>query len=274
MYFLCIYLIILFDKMEDFLEIQTRENKKTSKHKFFSKIIFKLFSIYLIILLISSFFICILITLKPNIPETFNYKTSLTKHFVTLRIFSKQKVSDSNKLYYDKRNLQQDEPYQQTPEEKEKEDMTNIAIFIGFFLVFFLMSCYMIGRLSALPEEQDRVFLYVYITNDGFLFVAYSIINMYSYDYDHYKVTYIFFYILCGIGAIGLLHSICLIRNILREDPDYPSKMSALRLLGVLFILPCTTVCKFLSLSDDCCYNDTYTVYTNKKTGEVVDSDK
>ena len=264
---------------QDCLEIQTGNPKKTPKIKLFSKNQFKLLSICLIILFLPSLIICILITLFPNISETVYNKIFLTKYFMTQKQLSQNDFSDSNESNFDIRILYPDQsdnpydPYYQDPESKEKEDMTNIAVFMGFFLVFFLMSCYMISRLSALPEERDRVFLYVYITNDGFLFIAYTIIKMYSYNYDDYTITYIFFYILCGIGAIGLIHCNCLIRNILREDPDFPSKLSALRLLGVLFLLPCTTVCKFLSLSDDCCYNDSYTVYKDK-SGNIVDDDK
>lgn len=138
----------------------------------------------------------------------------------------------------------------------KKEDTLTILNFT--YPIFILLSLYLICQIKKYYEESEninmQVFKYIYISNIGYFIIGFSDIK-----FNDQEISYYLFYVsiaITGIGTIALL--VIFFKNICNLLEIFFS----FKAIGMYFILPCQYIWGFLSLTDPCCTQDTYTVTT------------
>ena len=118
---------------------------------------------------------------------------------------------------------------------------------------------------EAINKISNQVTMFIIITNDGILLIA--SINLFQYPYEFSKnwIVYILYYLSVFYALIGIFQSFCIVRDLLKEDSsDCLFILKGFRIMGIFFCIPFTGICRFMSLTDGECREDTYTVTTYK----------
>ena len=128
-----------------------------------------------------------------------------------------------------------------------------ILIFFIFFVLFIFLTLYMICELKNIESEQlseeikKKVWIFIYLTNDGFLLSAVT----YSPMVNDLSVGYL---TLIGSGFIFVIGTIFFIKDLVAQSGGncFGNFIVFQTLLGY-FRIPCDYIWKFLALTDPCC---------------------
>ena len=175
---------------------------------------------------------------------------------------SKQKNQSNRNLYYN------NDPYYnsgsgsysttKTSNNSNDDSLDPIAVIVvvlyAFFIVLSLYIACELKKLSKSDEVCNNVLKYIYMANNGYLFI--SLIDSAMKASGMSIATLGISIVICVIGTIIYLVKFCkvIFSNFFEQYFGY-------EMLSSWFRLPCSYIWDFVSLTDPYCYSDTYTVY-------------
>ena len=193
----------------------------------------------------------------------------ITVLFIKLLKFKKLNALHEKGLKQ-KRNLYNEYGYDDPHNYKNKEDdsIDPIAIVIVVLYFFFLVLSLYIGcKLSELSKSDEvyyNVLKYIYMANNGYLFLSLidNVIKLSGVS----AITLGVSGVICFIGTLIYLIKFCKV-----IFSNFFEHYFGMDMLTSWYRLPCDYIWNFISLTDPCCYSDTYTV-TVYSDGTVSDN--
>ena len=155
-----------------------------------------------------------------------------------------------------------DEEEAKIEEEKKKarEKIASNASKMNYaFYVFLIKSFYSILKMRAYKDEEledkgkMKVYLYLYITNNGYLFASSVLILLYDFTYEEFEEGYILFYLSGGVFILGTIMAVLMCIRLCSRDQDFINSMYSYDSIKSLYKMPFASIKNFLLLKDRCC---------------------
>ena len=172
----------------------------------------------------------------------------------------KEKNQSNRNLYYnnDPYYNSGSGSYSTTTSSSNDDSLDPIAVIVVILYAFFLVLSLYIGcqlkKLQGSDEVYYNVLKYIYMANNGYLFV--SLIDSAMKASGMSIATLGISIVICVIGSIIYLVKFC--KAIFS---NFFERYFGCEMLTSWFKLPCSYIWDFVSLTDPCCRSDTYTVY-------------
>ena len=186
-----------------------------------------------------------------------------------IRLLSLKKLNAlQNKNPKQKRSLDYyNDPHNYNNNETKDDGLDPIAIVIVVLYFFFLVLSLYIGCGLKSLAKSDEVFYsvlkYIYMANNGYLFISLidNVMKASGFSIATLSISGIIFF----VGTIIYLVKFC---NVIFSNFFEHYFSSAM--LRSWYSLPCEYIWSYISLTDPCCYSNTYTVYIHSD-GTVTD---
>jgi len=144
-------------------------------------------------------------------------------------------------------------------QESRKKIAENAGKMYMAYITFVVKTFYSILKLRAYEVneleniERYKVWLYLYVTNNGYFIASLVLILIYSFTFEEYKEGYILFYISGGLFAIGTIAAVKIIITLFKGDPNFLKMFYSYDLVKPLYKMPFSNVKNFVFLKDKCC---------------------
>ena len=149
--------------------------------------------------------------------------------------------------------------YNQELESEDKIDLITLFFFI-FYVIFLILVIYIIIEIKKLGSSveylRSDVFIYMYMANGGFFFTTICYISLVK-DTSLGKLA------LYISGVIFVIETIIFLVDFFKNTVhDCCKEFRVSEILCYYFKIPCDGAYSFISYTDPCCIQDTYTVTT------------
>jgi hypothetical protein len=187
---------------------------------------------------------------SPNInyKNIFNEENNLSN--INLRILVAPNVTDTDK----------EEEKREEEKKKAREKIASNASKMNYaYYVFLIKTFYSLLKMRAYKDEEledkgkMKVYLYLYISNNGYLFASSVLILLYDFTYEEFKEGYILFYLCGGVFILGTIMAVLIFIKLCKEDQDFINSMYSYDSIKSLYKMPFSSIKNFLLLKDRCC---------------------
>jgi hypothetical protein len=185
---------------------------------------------------------------SPNInyKNIFNEENNLSN--INLRILIASNETDK------------EEDKSEEEKKKAREKIASNASKMNYtYYVFLIKTLYSLLKFRAFKDEElekkakMKVYLYLYISNNGYLFASSVIILLYDFTYEEFKEGYILFYMCGGVFVIGTIIVVIIFIKLWKGDQEFINSMYSYDSIKSLYKMPFASVKNFLLLKDRCC---------------------
>ena len=155
-----------------------------------------------------------------------------------------------------------DKEAEKSEEEKKKarEKIASNASKMNYaYYVFLIKTFYSLLKFRAFKDEElekkakMKVYLYLYISNNGYLFASSVIILLYDFTYEEFKEGYILLYFSGGVFILGTIMAVIIFIKLCKGDQEFINSMYEYDSIKSLYKMPFASIKNFLLLKDRCC---------------------
>jgi len=159
-----------------------------------------------------------------------------------------------------KEEEKKEEEKKEEEKKKAREKIANNASKMNYaYYVFLVKTLYSLLKFRAFKDEEleqkakMKVWLYLYISNNGYLFASLILILLYDFTYEEFKEGYTLFYFSGGVFAIGTIMAVFIFIKLCKGDQEFINSMYSYDSIKSLYKMPFASVKNFLLLKDRCC---------------------
>ena len=196
-----------------------------------------------------------------NYKKNFNEENNLSNIKLRMLVVSNETDKEEEKKEEEKKEEEKTEE-EKAEEEKQKarEKIASNASKMNYtYYVFLIKTLYSLLKFRAFKDEElekkakMKVYLYLYISNNGYLFASSVIILLYDFTYEEFKEGYILFYMCGGVFVIGTIIVVIIFIKLWKGDQEFINSMYSYDSIKSLYKMPFASVKNFLLLKDRCC---------------------
>ena len=206
--------------------------------------------------------------------KSFNQENQFSSIIKSKNIFKEENNLSNINLRILVASNETDEEAEKKEEEKkkEREKIANNASKMNYaYYVFLVKTFYSLLKFRAFKDEEleekakMKVWLYLYISNNGYLFASLILILFYDFTYEEFKEGYTLFYFSGGVFAIGTIMAVFIFIKLCKGDQEFINSMYSYTSIKSLYKMPFASVKNFLLLKDRCCCcGNSQETYENK----------
>lgn len=188
-----------------------------------------------------------------------SFKQEMTYHEISS--YEDNSLSNINSRILVERNETEEEKEEREKQYREAREKiaSNASKMTSAYYVFLIKTFYSLLKFRAFKDEElekkakMKVYLYLYISNNGYLFTSSIVILLYNFTYEEFKHGYILFYLSGGVFGIGTIMAIIICIKLFKVDQEFINSMYTYDSIKSLYKMPFTSIKNFLLLKDRCC---------------------